>query len=532
VSDILDLLEDASYGLGTVRFLPDHSEPRPVSDLWRLSAAAARWIAQRAGSEATIAGVLNTSPGAIAALIGAWRAGTAFASLPNPGRALSVERYVQQTVEMCKLAGAGILLVGEATRAMVPELPLQVFTFEEVCAYGGSSPARDAGHTRLIQFTSGSTARPKGVELTGAAIAANITAILERLEVGAGDTCCSWLPLAHDMGLIGLCLSALVASSSRIADMDLVLMAPEYFLAQPTTWLQVCSDVGSTITGAPNFALRMVTRNLTSSPDLSRLRALITGAERVGADTLRSFERAYESLSPTALCPAYGLAEASLAVTMVRPQDRWSSLTVDSGAMARHEWSEASDGTELVSNGRAIPRMGVRVRGGGDGIDRIEVGGPSLLDRYVGAELQVTGDGWFPTADLGHVCDGELFVAGRADDLIIVGGRNYYAFDLEACVCHPLVRPGNVAALPTDDGSYLLVAEVRGSPSQSELKAAAREIRALQVRRSGIAPVQLVFVSPRTLPKTPSGKLQRHRVQAALAASELPVEYRLESSSR
>jgi acyl-CoA synthetase (AMP-forming)/AMP-acid ligase II len=538
LSDILALLEDAATGSGTVRFIPHQAEPRPFGQVWRQSATAARWMAQQVGSGGVVAGVLDSSPTAIATLIGAWRAGCAFASLPTPGRAQSAQHYADQVIQMCRLAGADVLLAAhEAYKSLSASPSLRIFTFDDACSHVGHGPVLDPGDSRLIQFTSGSTAQPKGVHLDGAAIAANVSSITQRLELGPGDACCSWLPLNHDMGLIGMCLTALAASSSRIANLDLALISPEYFLGKPAAWLRTCSELGSTLTGAPNFALRLVSRDSASSADLSRLRVLITGAERVDAHTLRSFEQAFPSMPATALCPAYGLAEATLAVTMVRPQDRWSSLWVDSEALSAYEWEEIECGiqapgrrTELVSNGSPIPRVGARARDSAAGVGLIEVSGPSLLTRYIGANLQITGDGWFTTSDLGHVRDGELFVVARSDDVIIVGGRNYDALDLESCVTHPLVRQGNIAAVPTDNGHYALVAEVRGSPSEAELAAASREIRTDQARRSGIAPAKLVLVAPRTLPKTPSGKLQRHRVKAALEANELQVEYGVELS--
>src|SRR5438876_647137 len=157
-----------------------------------------------------------------------------------------------------------------------------------------------------------------------------VAAVLAALEPGAGDASCSWLPLSHDMGLIGQLLSPLAAGAPEFGHHCLTLMKPEAFMANPRSWLRTCSETGSTITVAPNFALELAVRTSRriGSLDLSRLRAIIVGSESVRADTLVRFADAYapSGFRPLALCPGYGLAEATLAVTIVRPHEPWRSI--------------------------------------------------------------------------------------------------------------------------------------------------------------------------------------------------------------
>ncbi len=506
-----------------------------MSELWRTSAAAKRSISSRWGVEARVAGVLSSSSACVATLLGTWRAGGTFSSLPHPSRGMSPDAYVKQLALICDLVGAQVLLVEAAYRQFLPELPIETVTFEEVA---NGTPGRKMGDREggaLVQFTSGSTAQPKGVRLTLDAIAANVISILAWLQIERGDATCSWLPLSHDMGLIGMCLASVAAASPRMGLGDLVLIDPEHFLKRPAVWLRCCTDLGISITGAPNFGLEMALRSRGSDRplNLAKLRILITGAERVRADTLRRFDAAFApaGLRPTAICPAYGLAEATLAVTMVPPQRRWESRVLDRDALSHGTWRQADspEGIELVSNGPTIPGVAIRCGPSTDtSIGTIEVAGPSLLQDYVGADLVLSEDGWFTTADLGYVADGELFVVARTDDVLTIAGRNYYASDLEFAVTNEVVRTGAVAAVATSDGRYALVAEPRDDASADQLNLACRAIRLDQLRRTGAAPTSVVFVPPRSLPKTPSGKLQRFKIPAALESGMLPVQARLD----
>jgi acyl-CoA synthetase (AMP-forming)/AMP-acid ligase II len=535
---LLDQLEEAARGPGTITYLPASPEPQPISTPWRQGEDAARWLAARVDRGGAVAMVLTTHPACSAALLGAWRSGLTVASLPTPGRGMPVEEYVEQTTRICELVGADLLLMDAAYLAFVPDTGLRVHAFDDVLA-GGPDPAPEEIGS-LVQFTSGSTSTPKGVHLSMEAIAANIESILEQIKLVDDTVAVSWLPLSHDMGLIGMFLAALVSAAPSRCNSSLVLISPESFLSNPSVWLKTCSQFGGTCTTAPNFAFELATRTSRWSKnlDLSSLQVVITGAERVRAETLRRFS---EALGPagfdsTALCPAYGLAEASLAVTIVEPAVHWTSLAVDTTALADGRWVEVApgDGTELVSNGGPLPRMQYRVVGDDSGVGEIEISGPSMLHDYVGADLRLTPDGWFPTKDLGRVVDGELYITGRLDDMLVIAGRNFYASDLEAVAGRlDLVRSGSCAVVTDEEGSYAVVAEPRrGVIDLTVLEDGCRQIKAEVTRTAGAAASKVIFVEPGTIPKTPSGKLQRFRVRRALEDGALATMVEVDFGGR
>jgi acyl-CoA synthetase (AMP-forming)/AMP-acid ligase II len=536
VTTVLDLIEDACKGTATIRFLPDAPEARPMSDVWAASETAARSIRAHAGADGAVAALLTTSFPCLTSILGAWRSGTSLGSLPLPGRGADVEEYGRQVHRMCTMLGATTLLIDAAYVSLLPELPgITTLTYDDVLA--GGPPCDVDREGVLVQFTSGSTGNPKGVYLTLDRIAANITSIID-VAVGDGDVTCSWLPLSHDMGLIGTVLAAISAMPDRMR--ELVLITPEAFMANPSIWLKSCSRFGATATSAPNFAFDLAARTAKWSKglDLSPMRICITGAERVRASTLRTFAAAFEGagLDPAAISPAYGLAEATLAVTMVPRGEAWTSRTVDTALLADGGWKEVVDdeATELVSNGPVIPGMQVRVQALPGEVGEIEINGPSLLHHYVGAEVSFTDDGWLPTRDLGQIVDGELFVVGRTDDMIVVGGRNIYASDVEGALSTVAgVRAGTCAVVPSDDGRYVIVAEPRSNGGgETALDERCKALKTEASRRIGVSASSVMLVAPGSIPKTPSGKLQRHRVRAGLAAGTFEVLARVDFGRR
>ena len=261
-------------------------------------------------------------------------------------------------------------------------------------------------------------------------------------------------------------------------------MSPESFLADPASWMRACSDYRATSTTSPPFALRLAARALRSPGgfDLSTLRSFVVGSEPVPADGLRQFEAIAKEygLSPHALCPGYGMAEAALAVA-IDP----THLPVVVGAgrsrgagRPRVEGGRTRRGTELVSCGPPVLHTEIRTTGDLP-LGELEIRSPSLLSGYVGAPSPLTADGWLRTADLGYVRHGEVFIAGRTDDVLIVAGRNIDARALdEVAAAHPACRPGNAACVPDGSGRYVVVAEPRtAGMAPDELRSGAREIR-------------------------------------------------------
>ena len=531
-ASVLDLLEDAATGHGTVRFLASDTEATSIGTLWAQSGDAARWITRTVGAGSTIAALLSNTRPCAAFLIGAWRVGCTVASLPLPGRGMSIESYMEQLGRFCVAAGADTLMVDSAHAGLIESPPLPVHTYDEVLGGGPTCPFDGGG--ALVQFTSGSLGTPKGIFLSLEAVGANVEAIISTLEPDAGDSSCSWLPLSHDMGLIGLFLTPLAAGAPRFGHHDLVLMTPEKFVTNPNSWLRTCSDFGSTFTVVPNFALQLAVRTAkrAGSLDLSRIRVCIVGSESVREDTLSRFTDTFAAhgFQSRAFCPAYGMAEATVAVTAVRPQQHWRAISFDGASFDGASFDGASfDGASfdgpgsrtLVSTGPPIDGVDVRVPGPEGVVGQIEFRSPALLDRYIGAELRLTDDGYFRTSDLGLIDRGELFVVGRSDEVIIVAGRNLYPADIEAALPEGITRPGCVAAVEAPGGGLAIVAETRSTRMEAtELERVSRSIRASVAVATGVGAATVAFVHRGALLKTPSGKLRRLAIRAALAEGE------------
>lgn len=523
--ELMGLLEEAARGSGRICFLPSGEEVT-FSDFWKQGEAVARWITARVGTGGAVAAVLSNTPACAPSAVGVWRSGNTLVSLPHPGRGMAVERYRRQIETMLTLTQAQLLLIDAEYLSLVPELPVPVVAFDATLT--GGPPCDTAGTGDLIQFTSGSVGSPKGVVLSSEAVAANILSLIEVIQPEPGDTPCSWLPLSHDMGFIGMYLTPIASLAPGLAGGGVFpLLTPEYFLQQPTAWLRTCSQFGVTITTAPNFALELASRSRDwhGELDLSRMRMAITGAERVSAPTLRRFTEAFAGtgFDARALCPAYGMAEATLAVTLVRPKDAWRSVVLDREELGhgRLMTSGTGQGNEYVGNGPPVPDVQVRIAEADGVVGEVQVRGPSLLSDYVGAPLNLTDDGWFATRDLGFLSEGELFLVGRSDDTVIVGGRNYYAADIEGALRHDALRRGCVAAVPFDEGGYGLVAELNGNVPAAQHDRVCRELAACATRDAGIRPSVVAIVPRGQLPKTPSGKLQRLLIAEQIRTGDL-----------
>lgn len=380
-------------------------------------------------------------------------------------------------------------------------------------------PVVDPEDTAFLQYTSGSTGDPKGVDLPHRSLLANVRAFVEAVAPRPRERVVSWLPLYHDMGLIGLGLGALYAPC------HLYLLPPD--LRAPRLWLELVTRTRATITASPDFGYRNCVRHVhdTRGLDLSSLRIAFTGAEPIRPETVRAFE-AHFGLENVVL-PAYGLAEATLAVAL---GDQGAPLRVDPTG----RW---------VGVGRAIPGVEIAIwqDGGeeGDGAGRLlppgEVG--EIVVRTPGAMRGYYRDpdatrhalrfGWLHTGDLGYLePDGYLFVVGRQKDLIIVRGENVMPLDVERVVdAVPGVRYSaavGVGSARTGTERLVVVAEVREPDLPPDR--ASDLIRAIVARvreERGFRPARVLLVRPGTIPKTTSGKLQHARLTEMVAAREL-----------
>ncbi len=379
----------------------------------------------------------------------------------------------------------------------------------------------------LLQYTSGSTSHPKGVELTHASIIANSAAITNAI-CHPGSVGVSWLPLHHDMGLIGVALSALYCRCPTVH------MPPQAFAKDPARWLQYISDVRATITVAPNFAYAFSTQHIADDDlegvDLSALEVALNGAEPIDPATIDEFERRFArwGLRPGVVRPVYGLAENALAVTF---GEAGPPRLDDVDAEALEQRGQAvgavtgSRRRSFVSVGLPLELQEIRVVDPADAvlpervIGEIVVRGPSLMRGYHGQPTESAAalrNGWLHTGDLGYLASGHLYVTGRSKDLIIRLGKNYYAQDLERAVSRVTgVHQGGVAALGLEqDGVKIVViaeTRLRDAEARSNLAVAIRE--ACQMHFDlGLDEIHLV--SPGAIPRTTSGKVRRQECRA------------------
>lgn len=472
------------------------------------------------------------------AIAGTWLAGATVIVLPLPMRLGSIDTFVEATRNRIHAADLEFLAVSDEFGAYLDtqsDLQPRPVSLQDLLTGDDSQyvePDVSPEDMVVLQFTSGSTGDPKGVTVTHAAMIANLAGAHLAAKVTAADRLMSWLPLYHDMGLIGLFGSALMYP------LDLVLGAPQDFLARPRDWLKAMSDYRVTVCAAPNSAYALAARMLEKSPgefDLSHWRIALNGAEPVDPDTVDAFVNAGAScgLAPTAPFPAYGLAEATIAATFPEPETGMQVHCVDRRTLEEEGRAVPGDTLRLALLGKPVPSVELRVVDTrGTPVEECIVGevqlrGPAITQGYFNDPAQTSDvfDGeWFKTGDLGYLVDGQLVICGRIKDIIIVSGRNCYPQDIErAAERVDGVRPGNVVAFgipgPRGRESLVVVAETKRSPQ--EAPQLAKNV-ATHVREwSGIPVRDVVLIPPGTLPKTSSGKVQRRLCKAKYTAGEL-----------
>ena len=369
----------------------------------------------------------------------------------------------------------------------------------------------------LLQFTSGSTGTPRGVRVQHRNLLANQARIREAFHQNADSVVVSWLPFYHDMGLIGSVLHSLYLGASC------VLMSPLAFLQEPIRWLRAISEFGGTISPAPDFAYALCTRRISrdraATLDLRSWQVAINGGEPVRADTVRTFSEHFApaGFDPRAMVASYGLAEATLLVAADDPRRECHVL-------------HSADGRELVSCGLVSEGI-IVVDAQGHPVATGEVGeicvtGESVADGYweqpdLSVETfdwPVDGVRYLRTGDLGFISDGELWISGRAKDVLVIRGRNHYPQDIEATVetAATEIRTGCVAAF-LDGDRLVVVAETRDDTADPSIVWA---VRAAVSRRHGLG-AEVVLVRRNTIPKTSSGKIRRRACREAFEAGRL-----------
>ncbi len=504
-----------------------------------------------------VALILPTNEDFVLCFFGALRAGIVPVPIYPPLGLGQLQGYLDNTRHIVRKSGAKVLVTDARIKRLLGTVQASAPDLEQIIAVEAiresQEPLRaariDGGDIAFLQFTSGSTSRPKGVTLTHDNLLANIDCFMrDGLQCGDGtDVGVSWLPLYHDMGLIGFVLAPLVTKNSSI------FIPPLLFLKRPATWLQTISRHKGTISYGPNFAYALCCKRIRERElegvDLSTWRVAGCGAEPIRPETLEAFADAFARVKfeKEALLPSYGMAESSLAVCFTELGEGMKTLAVDGDTL----WSqgvakEDPSGVRLVSCGKAFRAHDIQVFSPEDAtsekplaedrVGELRIKGPSVMKGYWQDEERTRdafAGGYLKTGDLGFLHEGHVFICGRSKEVIIVNGRNYYPQDMEWEAGKVAgVRKGNIIAFGSRDPSgqemdreRVVVAFEVQEPSVLESKTSLADLVA-SVRKSiqegmALSVDDVVPLTPGVLPKTSSGKLQRAKTRELYESGDL-----------
>lgn len=474
-------------------------------------------------------------------------AGLVPAPLPLPAAFGGKDAYIDHIRRMIQGAEASAALspanLEEWLRAAADGLGLKVVgtlaQFADVDGSGVTLPTVTPDDLCYLQFSSGSTRFPLGVAVTQRALMANAHAITAHgLGITAKDRCISWLPLYHDMGLVGFLLTPLVCQVS------IDYLPTREFARRPLLWLQIISRNGGTLSYSPSFGYELAARRAetasTEGLDLSSWRGAGIGGDMVRPRVMRKFAEMFapRGFRAQAFVPSYGMAEASLALSFAPLDTGVVTDLVDldrleNDAVAVAPNADSVRTREFVLNGPVLPLHELEIRDP-DGavlpekrVGRVFTRGPSLMQGYFNrpeeTEAVLSADGWLDTGDLGYLCNGQIVITGRAKDLILVNGRNIWPQDLEWSAEHavPSLRSGDVVAFSVDsDAGEVVTVLVQCRPTQAEARAAlAAEVTGVLRSAHGLE-VKVVLVPTHSLPQTSSGKLSRTKAKQMYLAGE------------
>ncbi|HSL59711.1 MAG TPA: AMP-binding protein [Acidimicrobiales bacterium] len=541
-------VERAAGGAGAVTFVLGGAEPQRVPwaelhDDARAMAAALQARGVAPGDHVALLG--PTTRPLVTAIQAVWLAGATLVVLPLPMRMASIEEFVDATRRRISRADVAMVLVDPDLAAFVAPAPGDppMVHLDAVMPGTGrptaadlDAPDDDPERLAILQFTSGSTSDPKGVMLPHRAVVANVDALsaAAHLDVDT-DVLVSWLPLYHDMGLVGLLCTSMMSGA------DLVLGAPQDFTAHPLRWMEWISTYRGTATAGPNFSWALAARALRRSAplDLSSLRVALNGAEPVDPDAVESFVEAAvpHGMRPGAVFPAFGMAEVAIAGTFPEPLAGLRTDTVDRRVLESERFAAPAEpgapgARRLALLGRPVEGLEIRVVDPASGhpladreVGELEIRGTSVTAGYYNdpeATASLFRDGWLRTGDLAYLLDGELVMCGRIKDVIIVGGRNVFPEDVErATATIDGVRPGNVIAFGVagrgGKETIVVVAETKLADTEALRHEVTEHVR----QAVGVPPKDVVLVAPGTLPKTSSGKLQRSLCRQRYLSTEL-----------
>jgi fatty-acyl-CoA synthase len=549
---LADALEYAAKGDTGFNFYSPRGELAEVLTYRALHAralAAARRLASLGLARGErIAIVAETGPEFLAVFFGCQFAGLVPCPVPYSVYIGGKDAYVARVAGMLAAARAAVVIgpddLGDHIREAANVASVAtVMTFDELAALPestGNLVPFGADEVAYIQYSSGSTSDPKGVLISQAAITANARGILgDGLKVTPGDRGFSWLPLYHDMGLVGFCIAPMMGQVS------IDYLATTAFARRPALWLKLMSDIGTTIAYAPSFGYELAARRINGEAktlDLSKWRVAGIGGDMVRVDVLNLFAEklAPAGFNPKAFLPSYGMAETTLAITF---SDTAAPVRVDTIDRAKAKLSgravpapnaKPERVRSFVVCGRPLPSVDVEVRGEGGRvlgerqIGRIVARGPSLMSGYfenpAATHAAIGDDGFLDTGDMGYWLDGEIVITGRAKDMILHNGRNIWPQDLEWAAerVEPL-HAGDAAAFAVEgeDGEDDVVVLVQcRTTSPLEMEELRRAVAAAVHRSAGVECL-VVLVPPKSLPFTSSGKLSRAGAKARYLTGEI-----------
>src|SRR5216684_4164706 len=522
----------------TARLCGDADEMRQTSRaLWDGALLYAARLAEAGVTPGrTVAIMLPTCREYLFCFYGVLLAGGIPVPLYPPARLATIEDHMTRHIGILKSAGASVMVTIPEAKALAWLLRAQVESLRAVMvpadfsgSTAGFTPVRGAGgQIGFLQYTSGSTGNPKGVVLTHANLLANVRAMGKAARATTEDVFVSWLPLYHDMGLIGGCFATMFLG------FPVVLMSPLAFLSRPSAWMRAIHRHRGTISGGPNFSYELCLRRIADQDmngiDLSSWRFAFNGAEPVSPDTIDAFVERFSKhgFQPNAISPVYGLAECTVGVAFTTPGEPWRVDVLDREAFSTTGEAVPADPGDpsplkIVGCGQVIQDHDLRVvdAAGLELPDRqeglLQFRGPSATSGYYRnpeATKELFSGGWVNTGDRAYLSGGMVYITGREKDIIIRGGRNISPYELEQAVGNLAgVRRGCVAVFGSLDRAsgterLVVIAEMReaGASRHDEVK---RMINELAISLIGSPADDIVLAPPATVPKTSSGKIRR-----------------------
>ena len=525
---------------GLVTGEPDNAFRQTWGDIHQEARRMAGGLAEVGIDRGVAIGILAGQPVDIApACQATWMRGASVTMLHQPTPRTDLGVWAQDTETVIDMISAKAVILGapfDAAKPLLEERGITVVTVDELRSGTSIDPVETAeSDIALQQLTSGSTGSPKAVQITHENFYTNAYAMINRIKFSIeDDVMVSWLPLFHDMGMVGFLTVPMQVGA------EVISITPMDFLRTPVLWAELMGKYGGTVTAAPNFAYSLLARRLAQAEDgavdLSSVRYMWNGAAPLDPETMDALAEAGArfGLNPTALAPVYGMAETTLAVSIPDPDQGQVLDYVDPDfleSMSRAVPSNRPNARALATLGKMVPDLEGRIvdRDGqvlpARGVGIIEVRGKAVTPGYVtvdGHKPAQDADGWLDTGDVGYFTEeGLVVVCGRVKDVIIMGGRNVYPTDIErAAGTVAGVRPGNAVAIRLDAGqkreSFAVAVETNAFEDPEEVKRIEREVVHAVVADVGVRPRAVAVLGPGSIPKTSSGKLRRANSAALL----------------